>query len=209
VTDWQIPDHSRSRAVLVGTSQYAEWPPLPAAANSLDRMYRLLTGPLCGWPAEQVKVWHDEPVPGDLPDRLVELFRQAEDVALFYYVGHGYLDHVDDVPELCLGLVNSRLEGERRATTSLTFSNIRRALRASNAAKKIVLLDCCGAGQVILGKSDFIVPEHPRDEYILAAAGLYGKAFCEDERQAPVPCTYFTKFFAELIEHGIPTTRPG
>jgi hypothetical protein len=43
-------DYSRSRAVLMGCWDYAHLEPVRPAANSLKRMKRLLTGPLCGWP---------------------------------------------------------------------------------------------------------------------------------------------------------------
>lgn len=96
---------------------------------------RLLTGPLCLWPDSQVTVIKDRRQPGDLPDRLVELYSQASDVALFYFVGHGRLD---DEGRLCLGLVGTRLKVERVPTTSLTFEAVRRALRASPALVKVV-----------------------------------------------------------------------
>jgi hypothetical protein len=81
-------DYSRSRAVLVGTSKYTHLDQVPAAANSLARMERLLTGRLCGWPRKRVTVIRDQGKPGDLPDQLVESFIDVKDVALFYYVGH-------------------------------------------------------------------------------------------------------------------------
>ena len=153
MTEWSSPDRSRSRAVLIGTSTYSELPGVPAAANSLARMQRLLTGPLCLWPTSQVTLVPDQRLPGDLPDRLIDLYKQATDVALFYYVGHG---QIDDEGQLCLGLVDSRrLETERRATTSLTFDAVRRALRASPASIKVIILDCCFAGQAVHG------PRHP------------------------------------------------
>jgi hypothetical protein len=148
VTDWSLPDRSRSRAVLVGSSHYTELTPIPAAANRLTRMQQLLTGPLCAWPAAQVTVVDNGPAPGDLPDRLIDWYAQATDVALFYYVGHG---QTDDEDQLCLGLTGSRLQAERRATTSLTFHSVRRAVRTSPAAVKIVILDCCFAGQAVHG----------------------------------------------------------
>ncbi|WP_084195451.1 hypothetical protein [Streptosporangium amethystogenes] len=72
--------------------------------------------------------------PGDLFDRLVELFEPIRDVALFYYVGHGQIDLFDT---LWLGLVDSRQEATRRRTTSLPFGVVRHArcgLRASAKA---------------------------------------------------------------------------
>lgn len=86
------------------------------------------------WPIDKVTFIADQREPGDLPDRLVELFAQVADVALFYYVGHG---QIDEDNELCLGLVNSRLEQERRATTSLTFGTVRRARRLLDEAERV------------------------------------------------------------------------
>lgn len=52
----QLRDYSRSRAVLIGVSKYDHLPSAKPAANSLKRMKGLLTGPLCGWPEQRVKV---------------------------------------------------------------------------------------------------------------------------------------------------------
>lgn len=116
-----LHDYTRSRAVLVGTADYTHLQPVPAAANSLERMKGLLTSHLCGWPGDAVSVFRDEPGPGDLPDRLITIFEEATEVALFYFVGHGQVD-LDD--QLCLGLVGSRPDVNRRATTSLQFSSV-------------------------------------------------------------------------------------
>jgi uncharacterized caspase-like protein len=81
--------------------------------------------------------------PGDLPDRLITAFEAVTDVAVFYFVGHGQLAPDD---QLCLGLVQSRPEPNRRAATSLRFADVRQALQDSSATVKIVILDCCFAG---------------------------------------------------------------
>jgi hypothetical protein len=200
---------SRSRAVLIGTSTYSELPDIPAAANSLDRMQRLLTGPLCLWPASKVTVVPEQRLPGDLPDRLIDLYKKAADVALFYYVGHG---HMDDESQLCLGLVDSRhRETDRRAATSLTFDAVRRAVRASPAAMKVVILDCCFAGLAVHGPRavDVHALTGGTGAYTLAATGPYTLAWFESDRDAPAPHTYFTKHFAEIVERGIPGGETG
>ena len=213
MTNWRMPDRSLSRAVLVGTSDYAELRPIPAAANSLIRMRRLLAGPLCGWPSGCVTVVENEPGPGDLPDQLIEWYAQVSDVALFYYVGHG---QIDDEDELCFGLTGSRSRAERRAATSLTFRAVRKALRASPAAVKVVLLDCCFSGQAVHGPhtlaaqpADITSLTSATGAYTIAATGPYGTAWCEDEHDSPVPYTYFTKYLAELIERGLPGELTG
>jgi len=199
---------------LVGTSTYSELPGVPAAANSLARMQRLLTGPLCQWPTSQVTLVPKQRLPGDLPDRLIDLYKKATDVALFYYVGHG---QIDDEGELCLGLADSRrLETERRATTSLTFNAVRRALRASPASIKVIILDCCFAGQAVhashtLAGQEVDVPALTggTGAYILAATGPYSTAWFESDQDTPIPHTYFTKHFAEIVERGIPGEPTG
>jgi hypothetical protein len=213
MAEWAMPDRSRSRAVLLGTSKYSELVGIPAAANSLARMHRLLTGPLCGWPDSQVTVLANQPTPGDLPDQLIDWYSEATDVALFYYVGHG---QTDDEDELCLGLTGSRVLAERRASTSLTFHAVRKALRASPASVKIVILDCCFAGQAVYGTrtlagqpADITSLTSASGAYTLAAAGPYSAAWSEEQPETPVPHTYFTKYFAELVERGIPGEPPG
>src|SRR6266567_2607152 len=87
-----LHDYSQSRAVMIGTWDYVHLPPVPAAANSLNRMVSLLTGPLCAWPQDRVLVVANERSLGDLPDQLITAFEDITDIALFYYVGHGQID---------------------------------------------------------------------------------------------------------------------
>jgi hypothetical protein len=213
VSEWDLPDRSRSRAVLIGTSRYTELPSVPAAAHSLRRMHRLLTGPLCGWPANRVTVVLDQRRPADLPDQLVALFGEAKDVALFYYVGHGQVDYEN---RLCLGLTDSRLQTERRATTSLTFDAVRQALAASPARVKVVILDCCFAGRAVHELNTLATPgvdmtalAGSTGAYVLAATDAGGTAWFESAEESRTPHTYFTKFLADLVEGGIPGESTG
>jgi amino acid transporter len=195
--------HARSRAVLVGTGAYTYLPPVPAASNSLARMEALLTGDLCGWPRDRVRVFADERRPGDLPDQLVELYEDVRDVALFYFVGHGQVDPADS---LCLGLVESRVEAPRRKTTSLPFDAIRYALSQSRAKAKIVILDCCYAGLAAAGTlagADVLDLTRGTGAYTLAAAGEFDRAWFETDDNGRPQQTYFTKYFADVIECGI------
>ena len=205
MTEWPPPDWSRSRAVLVGTSAYDKLTDVPAAAHSLNRMHRLLISSLCGWPVSQVSVFPELHLPGDLPDRLIDLYKKADSFALFYYVGHG---QIDGEGQLCLGLAGSRPEAERRAATSLTFDAVRRALSASRASMKVIILDCCFAGLAV--REHRTLARHVADlasvtgAYTLAAAGPYSTALFESDQDSPTPYTHFTKHFAEIVERGLP-----
>lgn len=202
-------DYTHSAAVLIGTGRYTHLPAVPAATNSLGLMYGLLTGPLCGWPVERVHVFTDQRVPGDLPDRLVDIFSSAHDIALVYYVGHGQPDLED---RLCLGLVDSRLEPERRYTTSLPFDAVRHALRANRRTHmKILFLDCCYAGLALtdagtLGAQDGQMISESiagTGAYTVAACGPYSRAWFEDDAAKPKPYTHFTRALVDVVESGV------
>jgi len=201
--------YSHSRAVVMGTWKYAFLDRVPAAEHSLRRMAGLLTGPLCGWPRDRLLLVENEPSPGDLPDRLITAFDGISDVALFYFVGHGQISPDD---QLCLGLVQSRPEPNRRAATSLRFSDVRQALQDGEAAVKIVILDCCFAG-LATGRTGALAGragERVLDltagtgAYTMAATSAYATAWYQDDPELARPQTYFTKYLADLVEKGIP-----
>jgi hypothetical protein len=204
-----LRNYSHSRAVLVGTWGYEVLEAVPAAEHSLRRMAGLLTGPLCGWPAERLMLAPNEPRPGDLPDRLITAFDGITGVALFYFVGHGQIAPDD---QLCLGLAQSRPEANRRAVTSLRFSDVRQALQESRAATKIVILDCCFAGLAttragaLAGNAGNRVLDliAGTGAYTMAATSAYATAWYEHEPRLARPQTYFTKYLADLVEKGIP-----
>jgi hypothetical protein len=135
------------------------------------------------------------------------MFAAAEDVALFYYVGHG---QIDDEDSLCLGLVDSRTEAHRRATTSLHFSAVRSALKKSRAKTKIIILDCCFAGLATRPHSSLSMPADLiaitgcPGVYTIAASGEYNTAWFESAKESARPQTFFTKYLADLLQHGIP-----
>jgi hypothetical protein len=142
-------------------------------------------------------------------------------VALFYYVGHGQIDNED---QLCLALTESRAEPNRRAATSLLFSAVRRALLDSDAATRIVILDCCFAAlanrpastlAAASGAALETLPSEVLDKtsgtgaYTMAASSPYTTAWYEADPSVRLPQTYFTKYLIDLIEQGIPGQPSG
>jgi hypothetical protein len=201
-----LRDYGRSRAVLMGTWNYTYLTPVPAVANSMRRITGLLNSSLCGWAADRILQLKNEPGPGDIPDRLITAFDDVDDVALFYFAGHGQIAPDD---QLCLGLVQSRPEANRRAATSLRFADVRQALAESPAATKIVILDCCFAGLATLGALSGPTREvldltSGTGAYTMAATSAYATAWYEEEPGLSRPQTYFTKYLADLVERGIP-----
>jgi WD40 repeat protein len=206
MVEWDARNHMKSQAVLVGVSVYDYLPPIPAAANSLASMYQLLTSDLCSWKKGQITVIQNPYGPNDLGGQLLDAYGMAQDVALFYYVGHGKRDEQN---ELCLGLTTSQYsDGPHIATTSLPLKTVMRALRASGATIKIVILDCCESG-VSGSEGDFYAStgrEYAGGAYIVTATGKYGQARYESSRDG---LTYFTRHFVSVIEQGITNNSEG
>ncbi|MGY0500609.1 caspase, EACC1-associated type [Nocardia sp. FBN12] len=196
-------DYSGSQAVLVGTWDYSELEQIPAAQHSLRRMASLLTSDLCGWPSERVTLVENQRMVGELPDLLVRKFNQAEDVALFYFVGHGQQDAYD---QLCLALGNTSRKAHRRQTTSLAYSQVRHAFQMSPARMKIALLDCCFAGLAVNQNGtlavDAKVPTAP-GAYLMMATGPYSTAWFQFGAEHETPQTFFTKAVVDVVESGV------
>jgi hypothetical protein len=192
---------SRCQAILIGVAKHAassRLGPLPAAANSLRELAAVLTDPLlCGWSPSSVVTIADPENAGRLADRLETLAAQAQDVLLVYFVGHGNLTEE--------GQLYLTLSDTVSSNTGLEYEKIRRALRASTARVKIVILDCCFAGRAIesLGAS-FADSTATRGAYILTASHGAGTAHVPPLPQQVAACTSFTGQLVQLVRDGVP-----
>jgi WD40 repeat protein len=147
----EIPDLTRSRALLIGTTASADpqVPDSPAAAGSLAGMRAVLTDVgLCGWPDDNVRVIQDTSDIMGLSLALHRLAQDATEVLLVYFAGQGL---VGSSEEFCLSLAGSLLEDAEE--TSLRYHRVREEVLDSPARLKIVILDCPYSGHVITGLS--------------------------------------------------------
>ena len=199
-------DFDRSRAVLIGTSAYTEGlEPMPAAANSLRRMEDLLVG-LCGWPSAAVTSFGNLST-GDRRLREVsELIKEATDVLLLYYVGHGLLLPGDD---LGLALTDTDANAALPLTTTHRLRTLREQLRYHcHARLRLIILDCCFAGIAtknaqgpggLADKADHA--SRIEGTYTWTALRASQEAVYEDGDGG---LTYFTKTLHEVVASGIP-----
>ena len=207
-----MPDlngRSRSRAILIGTSAYRDpaYPPLPAAANSLNGFHTLMLNPaLCAWPADRVTVLRDTADARRVLQQLRRLAEQTEDVLLVYFVGHGTL-----LPsgQLCLTLADT--DASDPDLTGIEYSRIRDILLRSPARVKVTILDCCHSGRVIAlealsAAADIADATDTEGVYTLTASDHFAHVPPPD-RQAD-ECTSFTGELIKLIQDGIPG-QPG
>jgi truncated hemoglobin YjbI len=202
---------SESRAVLIGVSDYdhPEFPPIRAARNSLQAMRALLADPaLCGWPPGQVTVIENPASAADLADQVADLAESTTGVLLLYYVGHGALSPRG---ELCLTVTSTR--PSRPKFGGLAWENVAEILRVCPARARLVILDCCFAGQAIEALSGDGDPgladiAHVEGVYTLTATTRNRTAHVPPADQQGTACTSFTGELRDLIRSGIPGKPP-
>jgi hypothetical protein len=196
-----------SRAVLIGVSayEYADFPPIIAARNSLRAMHSLLADPvLCGWRPELITVIADPISAADLADRVADLAETTTGVLLLYYVGHGVLSTRG---ELCLTVSSTR--PNRPKITGLPWETLAEVLRSCPARARLAILDCCFSGQAIeaLGTGDdsgVADITHVSGVYTLTATTRNRTAHVPPPGQQDTACTSFTGELEDLIRSGIP-----
>jgi hypothetical protein len=196
-----------SRAMLIGVSayEYAEFPPIRAARNSLQAMQSLLGDPaLGGWPPELITVIANPISAEDLAVRVADFAENTTGVLLLYYVGHGVLSPRG---ELCLTVTSTR--PNRPKITGLPWETVAGELHTSPARPRLVILDCCFAGQAIealgadsdnQGLADIT---HVDGVYTLTATTRNRTAHVPPAGEQDTACTSFTGELWDLVRSGI------
>ena len=200
-----------SRAVLVGVSayEYAEFPPIRAARNSLEAMSSLLSDPaLCAWPPEWVTVIANPISAAGLATQIADLAESTTGVLLLYYAGHGVLSASG---ELCLTVTSTR--PDRPKISGLPWETLGEVLRGCPASVRLAILDCCFAGQATETLASGSGPgladiTHVEGVYTLAATTRNRTAHVLPPGQQDTACTSFTGELRDLIHSGIPGKAP-
>ena len=200
----RLPDPQRSRAVLIGTGRYADkkLPDLPVVGRTIGDLAAALTDPVHGVVTKtHCAVLEDQ---GDI--RLIgrhlrSATRDAEDLLLVYFVGHGLIDARRH--ELYLGLPDS--EWAEPEFNSLEYDKLRSCVLDSAAATKIIILDCCFSGRVVSEAMADPVTEMVGQ---IEVDGTYVLASAERDQVALIlpgeDHTAFTGRFLHLLRNGVP-----
>jgi hypothetical protein len=197
--------------VLVGVSayEYAEFPPIRAARNSLEAMSALLSDPaLCGWPPEWITVIANPISAAGLATQIADLAESTTGVLLLYYAGHGVLSASG---ELCLTVTSTR--PDRPKISGLPWETLGEVLRGCPATVRLAILDCCFAGQATETLASGSEPgladiAHVEGVYTLAATTRNRAAHVLPPGQQDSACTSFTGELRDLIRSGIPAKAP-
>jgi WD40 repeat protein/energy-coupling factor transporter ATP-binding protein EcfA2 len=196
-----------SRVLLVGTGTHitgSRLPPVPAVSATIRDLGSTFID-RCGLSTGNLLPPLIDPNPIELGNALTEAAAQAEDVFLFYYVGHGLVSpgnklHLAtrETDDLSAGL----------AYKALPYSAVEDALTVCQARTIIVVLDCCFAGRAhgSFGTS-------ATDAFELASlGGAYVLASASSDERALAPpgeeYTAFTGALLRLLREGDPAGLP-
>ncbi|MEC3974289.1 caspase, EACC1-associated type [Amycolatopsis sp. H20-H5] len=153
MTDLWFPNGSSSRAVLIGAStfQSTELAAIPAVSDNLQVLRDTLTDPLHGLLGSEHCLVEGIGAPASLPSvgaALSRASREATDLLLVYYAGHGLLD---DDGSLHLGLEDT--EPRNVGYSGIPVARIKQDLGQARARARVLILDCCFSGRAIAAMS--------------------------------------------------------
>jgi hypothetical protein len=191
--------------VLIGTAHYddADFWELKQVSNNLTALRDLLTQPGRGGfqPGHCHLISNPSDVKG-LDDHILDIAREAKDVLLIYYSGHGMVDLQERQLYLCLAATDSA----RLYYSALAIRRIKAAFLASTAKIKVLILDCCYSGKIgseIFMTSEASILSQQIDVggvYALSSAPAYDVSVAEPDAEY----TAFTGALLELLGNGVP-----
>lgn len=129
---------SMRKALVVGINDYATCP-LRGCINDAEQVSKLLERNYDGSLNFEVKLIKDVKSKGTLLGKIRELFNDENDVALFYYSGHGYVN------ELGGYIVTPDFNQD---DWGIKMGDVIHYANSSNSKNKIIILDCCHSGSI-------------------------------------------------------------
>ncbi|WP_431949658.1 caspase, EACC1-associated type [Actinacidiphila sp. bgisy167] len=178
------PFASRSRAVLIGVSQYEharDFSNIPSARANVTRLRAALVSGGLGRFIPRTVETLAEPRTRDRALRLIALAAaQAQDLLLVYFTGHGYVDLTSGRPELYLMTRESTKNGAR--LDGIPYRDLLKLLASSRAERVVLVLDCCYSGNAGLVP----LPERP---FSLITSSAVGSRIHKGDGIDPTPFT--------------------
>lgn len=197
----RLADVSESRVVLMGVGSFdgdglADLPSVPAGVDALRRAF---TDPgVWGLRPDHCAVMPEDSEVRHALGMVRVAAREATDLLLIYYAGHGLTTTRGDLLLALRGTVRGEAE------TALPYHYLREVVIDSRAARKVVILDCCYSGRALLGwmSADGLAAHAAIDDstYLLTSSA-------ETEISLAPEGERFTAFTGELVAvltRGIP-----
>lgn len=163
-----MPDsfnHGYALLIGVGTTEYDKWA-LPVTVKDAEALQQVLINPaLCGYPedADHIRFLHDTTATRQGIEEALAWLQtrvQADPDAtiVVYYSGHGWVDPTTQQ----YYLIPQDTEPTDVASTALPGETFTMGLRAIQAQRLLVILDCCHAGGMATAKGETSAVKLPR-----------------------------------------------
>ena len=191
--------------MLIGSAQYDHenfWE-IKQIPNNLSALRDLLTSPQRG--GFKPEHCHLLSNPSDVPlldEHLSDISREARDVLLVYFSGHGLVDLEERQLYLCM----AGTDPGKLYFSALAIRRIRAAFHHSEAKIKVLILDCCYSGraipEVVMSDSATMIGQQIEVEgvYTLTSAPAYDVSIADPDAEY----TAFTGQFLRLLREGVP-----
>lgn len=184
-----------ARVLLIGNAHHAD----PALnVDSITATVSELRATLidtCGVDPERIRTLIDPADPIELDDAISASAKQATDLFLLYYIGHGQIG-VDR--ELYLAARSTDSDTARLRTRALAYRVVREVLTSGTGARhRLVVLDCCFASRA--ASKPIAAAANAFDLAVVDGAYLMAASASNEEAHAPVGAR-FTAFSGELID---------
>ena len=201
-----LPDPGRSRLILAGGATYEDvnLPDLPSVAANVEALFDVLTDPeLSIFAPPQLMPLVD--VNGaELLDEVFDFARDAADLLLFYFAGHGLVSGSEQT--LRLAAKDTRRD---RFYTGVPFDEIAKIIHLSPARAKLVILDSCYSGRA---KHSLSAAPPPDLAARAETEGLYLLTSAASDYIALAPAgqrfTAFTGMMLDVMRTGLPNNSP-
>ncbi|MFF5139264.1 caspase family protein [Streptomyces sp. NPDC013157] len=148
----RFPDGAASRAVLIGCGDFddIDLPAIPAVKPNLTDLHSALTHRTHGiLPPEHCRVLADPADHRSVGMALAQAAREAEDLLLVYYTGHGLLDE-DGLLHLALSSTDPGHVG----FTGVPADLVKRHLGRARARLRVLVPDCCFSGRAVAAMTE-------------------------------------------------------
>ena len=136
-------DINKTKAILIGVSDYVEMNPIKPAIGNINDIYSILTNPdIIGLAVSNIITIlnenHDE-----IYKKLRVFFKNDEDTEtlIFYYVGHGYRE---TSKEFYLTGINSTKDSIE--VSAIPYDRLKKLIENNNIQRRIVIIDACYSG---------------------------------------------------------------
>lgn len=201
-------DPRRSRAVIIGVSEYAELEDLPSVLPTAHDFADLLTDrELWGLRYPKHCAFLLNPAhPQDVLSAVHAAADAAEETLLVYFAGHGLVSgSTAKDKELHLALTDSTNE---KLYTAIPYRQVRELVQRCAARNKVVILDCCYSGLAsgTMGETEEDIAD------LAKVKGTCVMSACPETRRALAPngerYTAFTGELIRAIRDGIPNDAP-